>query len=160
MKTLFLSAAAMFMVAVSSNAHPKNKVVSNLSKAQFSRDFPRVSDAVWTRTANFDEVTFKTRHHVKTAYYDVRSHLVGTTETKQFSDLPANAQQKILKEYKGYDVVSVLRYDDNENNDTDIELFGIQTDAPDSYFIALSKEGKELILQVSDDGNVQFFEAL
>ncbi|OMP80632.1 hypothetical protein [[Flexibacter] sp. ATCC 35208] len=160
MKTLFLSAAALFMVVMTSEANSFDKVVSNLSKTQFSQDFSHVQHAVWSHPGNFDEVIFQRQGHTMTAYYDAGSELVGTTSSKKFTDLPLKAQSKIRKEYQDYNVVSVIRYDDNENNGTDMQLFGVTADAPDSYFVELSKGAKKEVLQVSDEGNVSFFQAL
>lgn len=160
MKTLFLSAAVLFMTVVTSKANNIDDGVSVQSKEQFSRDFDQVKDVKWAHTANFDEVTFTQKDQQLTAYYDVHAELVGTTSMKKFADLPVSAQNEIRKRYKNYAIVSVLRYDDNENNDTPFEAFGSMTDAPDSYFVLVSNNKEADVLHVTDDGEVIFYKTL
>lgn len=160
MKTLFLSVAVLFMTVLTSKADNIDDGVSVQSKEQFLRDFDQVQDAKWVRSDNYDEVTFTRKGEKQTAYYDAQSSLIGTTSVKKFTDLPASAQQDIKKKYKNYAIVSVLRYDDNENNDTVFEMYGSMTDAPDSYFVLVSNNKEADVLHVTDDGNVIFYKTL
>jgi FlaG/FlaF family flagellin (archaellin) len=159
MRTFILTTAAIFLAIVTTEAkgHKTDKGVSNLSKEQFAFDFDHTSDAVWRRTSLFDEVSFNQDGKSYTAFYDTHSQLVGTTSVAKFSDLPVNAQKQIKKDYRNYSVESVINYDDNELNATDIQLYGLQTDAADSYFVELSKDNKRLVVQVYSSGDVTFF---
>lgn len=134
--------------------------VSEKAKGQFASDFSDASDVSWTRGKQFDEATFTTNGHQMTAYYDYDSNLVGTTATKDFTDLPENAQKEIHKHYKGYNIGAVIQYDDNEQNDTDMIYYGTQFDDVDHFFVTLSKAGKETILKVGMDGQVSFFKEI
>jgi hypothetical protein len=160
MKTLFLSVAVLIMTVVTSKANNIDDGVSVQSKEQFSKDFDQVQDVKWVRSDNYDEVTFTRKGQNLTAYYDAQSSLIGTTSIKRFTDLPASAQQEIKKKYKNYAIVSVLRYDDNEDNNTAFEMYGSMTDAPDSYFVLVSNNKEADVLHVTDDGDVIFYKAL
>jgi len=131
--------------------------VSSRAKDNFSRDFDDASDVSWVRGAQFDEVSFSKNGQSMTAYYDYDSRLVGTTSSKKFTDLPSNAQKEIKNRYKDYVTGAVIKFDDNEANDTNMLFYGIQFDDADHYFVTVAKDGKETILMVSMDGEVSYF---
>lgn len=160
MKTLFLSVAVLFITVVTSKASNIDDRVSVQSKEQFLKDFDQVQDVKWVRSDNYDEVSFTRKGQKLTAYYDAQSSLIGTTSIKQFADLPVSAQQEIKKKYKNYAIVSVLRYDDNEDNDTAFEMYGCMSDAPDSYFVLVSNNKEADVLHVTDQGDVIFYKTL
>ena len=137
-----------------------NSEVSFFSKEQFYEDFGYIPDADWTKSPNFDEVTFTFNGHEFTAFYDDKSTLVGTTSEKTFSDLPINAQNYINRKYGDYTVKDVLFYDDNEMNSSDMVLYGLEFNDPDSYFVDLQKDNKDIILQVPLSGSANFFKEL
>jgi hypothetical protein len=134
--------------------------VSAATKDQFMTDFRNVSNAKWSRSGYYDQATFMKNGASSTAFYDSKSQLVGTTTHKKFSDLPANAQKIINDKYKGYTKGDVLYYDDNEENDTDMVLFDRQFDDADNYFVEVSKDGKNSVLQVAKNGEVSNFTTL
>lgn len=134
--------------------------VSSRSKDSFYADFGQVSDAKWVRGPQFDEVTFTKDGQKQTAYYDNRFILVGTTADKKFADVPAKAQKQIQKEFKNYAIGAVVEYKDNENNDTNMLLYGTQFDDADHYFVTVSKGKEADVLMVKTDGQVSFFSTL
>lgn len=134
--------------------------VSSRSKDSFYADFGQVADAKWSRGPQFDEVTFTKDGQKLTAYYDNQFILVGTTENKKFADVPAKAQKDIQKQFKGYAIGAVLEYKDNENNDTNMLLYGTQFDDADHYFVTVSKGKEADVLMVKTDGEVSFFSTL
>ena len=64
---------------------------------------------------------------------------------------------KINKEYKDYTIEKVIFFDDNEDVDTDMILYGSQFDDADNYFVELRKDNKDVVLQVTMDGLVGYF---
>lgn len=131
--------------------------VSDLAKTNFISDFGVTRNVRWRRSAQFDEATFTKDGQRMTAYYDYNSELVGTTQNKSFSDIPLKAQEIIKKKYKGYSIGTVVFFDDNEANETDMILNDIQFDDADNYFIPLTKNGKTTILMASPAGDVSYF---
>lgn len=127
------------------------------SKEAFLGDFGNVPDATWKREKFFDVVRFTLNGVPQTAYYDSDAELVGTVFTKTFNDLPQSAQKYINKKYAGYQKGRVIMFDDNEYNDTDMELYGVQFEDADNYFIEMAKGGKDIVLQVTPEGGVYFF---
>ena len=126
----------------------------------FAVDFGQNYTPGWSRLDNFDEATFEKDGHPVSAFYDYHSKLVGTTQNKTFADLPLKAQQHIRAHYRDYTPGDVMLFDDNENNDTDMILYGNQFDDKDSYFVELNNGNKKIVVQVSMDGAVSYFTRL
>ena len=74
--------------------------VSIRTKLQFASDFSDAVNVHFVAEKDFDKVTFKEGKKEITAYYDPKSQLVGTLEKKDFTDLPLNAQNEILKKWR------------------------------------------------------------
>jgi hypothetical protein len=135
--------------------------VSKEAKSNFIIDFPDVSNVQSKRVNTYDEFQFLDKNgKLLKAYYDFNGKLVGTTQEKTLAELPAKSQEEIKKLYPDYTVEQVIFYDDNEENDTDMILFGIQFDDADNYFVGLSKGNKKVILEVNMKGNVSIFKEL
>ena len=139
----------------------EGKDVSYQSKAAFNVDFRNVSNPVWKRGTYYDEVTFTNRQGKKmTAYYDYDAELVGTTMHKNFSELPASAQKYINGKYSGYITEDIVFFKDNQENETEMILFGDEFDHVDNYFVELKKGKEEIILRADPVGNVSFFKKM
>jgi len=131
--------------------------VSNLSKRAFSGDFGNIPVTKWERRAYYDVAIFNKDGQEGKAFYDDEAELVGTVTDKTFTDLPAAAQKYINEKYADYSIGSVIFFDDNELNSTDMSLYDTQFDDADNYFVVVQKDGKKNILQVNMDGDVAFF---
>ena len=134
--------------------------VSTLSKSSFLSDFGNVSDALWQRSEVFDEVTFTKDGKKETAFYDNDASLVGTTSVKTFDDLPYKGQMEIKKKYKDFTTGPVIFFNNNEANEGDMLLYGIQFDDEDNYFVELQKGSSRIIVRVNTGGQVFFFKQL
>lgn len=131
--------------------------VSPVTKMQFGQDFPGAGNVHFIKTSNFDEVSFTTGNKKLRAYYDYTNTLVGTTEKVAFTDLSEMTQNQIRDKYAGDNVVSVIKYDDNEYNDMDMILYGTSFDDADNYFVELNHAGRKVVLRVDSLGYVSFF---
>ncbi|GAA4446589.1 hypothetical protein GCM10023091_39990 [Ravibacter arvi] len=141
--------------------HLRENEVSTAAKDNFSADFPGAKNVSWNHNTMFDEATFTDDNgETKTAFYGYDTNLVGTVTPKKYEDLPQAARKEITKQFKGYTPGAVLMYDDNESNDSDMYLYGMQFEGRDHYFVTVSKGPKESVLMVSMDGNVSFFKDL
>jgi uncharacterized protein YxeA len=134
--------------------------VSYQAKQQFQADFPKVTDAHWKRTTNFDEAAFTNNGKEMKAYYDDHSKLVGTSNDVTFAELPQRAQKYIHEKYPDYSIGPAVFFDDNEFNETDMVLYGLQFDDEDSYFVELAKDGKKIVARSNSSGDVFFFKDL
>ncbi len=139
----------------------EGSTVSTVAQSNFSSDFKDAKNVEWKRIETYDKASFTTKDGQQmSAYYDIDGNLVGTTQYKTFADLPKNGQKEIEKNYKDYSIGQVVFYDDNENNDTDMILYGVQFEDQDNYFVELSKGKEKVVLQVSPTGEVFFFKQL
>ena len=135
--------------------------VSFQSKQAFARDFGKSTLISSQRLENFDEFTFTTKKGTSlSAFYDADSKLVGTLQNKTYSDLPSKGQEEIQKYYSDYTPGDVVFFDDNEMNETDMILYGLQFDDVDSYFVEMKKGTSTIVLQVLKDGVVNYFTKL
>lgn len=181
MKKIFLVAGILFTTATVAFAHttinrkdPKEtsierkktrkergaenrSEVSDFTKSQFVIDFPDAKNVRFVKTENFDEVAFTSGKEKLSAYYDYDNKLVGTIQNKSFADLPENAQMEVLKKYAGYSIDSVIKFDDNESNDTEMIMFGTTFDDADNYFVELKNDSKAIVVKVDLPGDVSFF---
>lgn len=130
------------------------------SKEQFFIDFGDIPDAAWSREGNFDIVTFTKDGIPQTAYYDDAYTLVGTCTEKTFADLPPSAQKYINHHYGDYEKARVILFNDNEENDTDMILYGTQFEDRDNYFIELRKGKEDFLLRVTPEGNIFWFRTI
>lgn len=134
--------------------------VSNLTKNQFAIDFPKAKNVRFVKTNDFDQVLFTSGKKKMKAYYDHDNELVGTTQTRAFADLPQNAQKEILKKYAGYTPTEVIKFDDNEINETDMVMYGTSFNDEDNYFVDLQDGNKQVVVKVDLAGRVSFFKEI
>lgn len=134
--------------------------MSYRAKQAFYSDFGNIPVTEWERTVNYDRATFTKDGQVMKAFYDADAKLVGTISDKTFEDLPANAQKYINEKYKDYSKGSVILFDDNEVNETDMIMYGQQFEDADNYFVEMKKDNKTIILQANMEGDVTFFKQL
>jgi hypothetical protein len=138
----------------------EGKEVSVLAKSHFNEDFGNLPDVQWIRSANFDEASF-TRNGIKMkAWYGDDARLIGTTSYVSFSDVPAKGQKEIKARYKDYTIGPVVFFEDNETNESDMILYGMQFEDADNYFVELSKGKDIIVLKVTPESNVSFFQKL
>ncbi|RYG26857.1 MAG: hypothetical protein EOO01_41830 [Chitinophagaceae bacterium] len=134
----------------------KGAEVGVMAKNQFYQDFGK-QDVTWKRSSYFDEASFVQDGKKMTAYYDNDGELVGTTSPAMFSDIAVSAQNKIKKDYKGYNIDRAILFDDNEENPLDMILYGTEVSDEDNYFVELTKGAKTVIVKVNMEGEVSFF---
>jgi hypothetical protein len=133
---------------------------SEQSKATFYEQFGNVQDVQWVRQDYFDMATFTRDGQQMKAYFDNDGELVGTSIQTNMKALPMKAQLEIAKKYGGYTVGDVILYDDNNEQISDIILFGTQMESADNYFVELKKDSKRVILEVSPEARVTLFKEL
>ncbi|HRN57705.1 MAG TPA: hypothetical protein PLL71_14705, partial [Agriterribacter sp.] len=107
------------------------------------------------------EATFMQNGILMHAFYDWNGALAGTTHNVAYSDLPEPARKNIAKYYKDYTVGRTIVYNDRESNLNDLFPL-VPYESNVNYFVSLTKndQSEHIILQVSPDGNVSFFETM
>ena len=135
----------------------EGKEVSFTSKQHFAADFPDVNDVKWIRSDYFDEATFTKDGKETVAFYDQKGILVGTTAKVSFAELPEKGQKYIKEKFKDYGIGTVIFFDDNQFNDTDMLLYGSQFADEDNYFVELAKNNTKTMVRVRPNGEVFYF---
>jgi hypothetical protein len=135
----------------------EGNVVSEMSKNSFEEDFGKIPNVKWERLGPFDVATFTRNGKEIVANFDINGKLVGTTQSATLEQLPASAKKEIKRDYRGYKIVNIIFYKDNESNDTDMVLYGVQFEDADNYFVEMTKGTDKIVLKVSPLGEVTFF---
>ncbi len=135
----------------------RNAEVAYMTEQNFSIEFPAATDISFQRSKWFDEVNFTMNGLKQMAFYDDHSELVGTTNKELFTNLPLSAQSEIKKWYSDYQVKEVIMFHDNEENDTDMIIFGSAFEDANNYFVSLERGSKEIVLKVSPEGIVSYY---
>lgn len=142
------------------NTKQHDRIESFQADEAFIRDFRNVTNVTWRVTPLFEEATFIQNGEPVTAYYDFDNELVGTTALKTFDDIPADAKKFIQQHYAGYTPTEVVLYDDNEANNTDMELYNTVFDDEDNYFVSMKNDKETIVLKVNMNGDVSYFKKL
>lgn len=138
----------------------EGNTVSQTAKTTFNADIGNLPNVQWKRIETFDEASFTKDGKEMRAFYDPFGKLVGTTTRVTFADLPVKGQQEIKAKYKDYSIGPVIYYDDNEFNESDMMLYGVQFEDEDNYFVELAKGANKIVLQVNPRGEVFFFKQI
>jgi len=156
MKKIFLTiaTAALFSVNVfaadgGKKGNDNSNSVSYGVLQQFSADFSDAQNTVWTVTKNCQKATFIENGSSKTAFYDLSGNFLGLTQVVGYSAIPAKSQKLIADKYKGYTAKNVIVYQANEAINSDIDAT--------SYFVDLKNTEHEILVRVTQSGNLDFF---
>lgn len=144
MKKMFLVAASVII-----------PFMATFAQDYYRADFPNATNVHFARVKNLTEVSFTQDKDKMTAYYDTREQLVGTIHKESFADLPENAQKEIRNKYRGYSTANVVKYNDNQSDDTELILYGVSFDDADNYFVELKNDSKTIVLKVDLTGWVE-----
>lgn len=126
------------------------------TEQHFLTDFPNATNVQWKRIG-YEEASFTLNGKDIKAFYDYNHELIGTTAPASYADLPANAQKEIEKRHRNYTPQSVILFDDNEYNPSDMMLYGNVFEDADNYFVELSNNDKTILVKVNMEGLVSFF---
>ena len=134
-------------------------VVSQDSKTSFYMNVGNVSDITWTRSTYYDEANYKKDGAEMIAYFDVNGSFVGTTNIKNFSDISSSLQKGIKKLYPDCTPGTVTFFKANEDNTTDMILYGVQFESKTHYFVELTKGDSKFVIMDSS-GELSLFKQL
>ena len=138
----------------------KVETVTYFAERSFIEIFGNVPDVVWEINSQFDKANFEKNGKAICAYFSKTGEFIGTTFPVAFAELPKNAQATIEKKY-GTDIVDIFEFDDNEESDATLNIDGITLDDNDNYYVAVKESDQSnIILQVSMDGEVSYFERI
>ena len=154
MKKIFLTIATAALFSVNVFAADGGKKVEGATASYavqqaFASDFVGATNTVWTVNKNCQKADFVIDGVKKTAFYNLAGDFLGTTQATIYKAIPAKSQKLIAESYKGYTPGEVIVYQANEALNNDIE--------PTSYFVDLKKDSHEVLVRVTNSGNIEFF---
>lgn len=160
-----LSSASFAQSAMSESRQEQRKLerseVTYQGQQQFLEDYKNVTVLSKDRFDNIDQFTFKNKEgKIITAYYDADANLIGTTEQETYNDIPETARKDIQKWYPGYVPTDAIFYNDNEENDNNLTLYGLDPGDEDAYFVELRNNNNKIVLQISKLGEVTYYTRL
>ena len=135
-------------------------IMNTIDKVNFIADFGYVPNAQWKRSARYNEVTFLKDRELRTAYYDHKGMLIGTTSERKFSDLPVSAQREINSRYKEYKIGEVILFADSRHDSADGIVYGVKFQNAENYFLELTNSDKRIIVEVNPEGDVYLYREL
>jgi hypothetical protein len=160
MKKILLAAGILLISGMATFAQNYNRDYAKEAypfiKNQFTADFPNAKNVLFARVKNLNKVSFTQDKEKMNAYYDDEGQLIGTIRNETFADLPGNAQKEILNKYPGYTVANVVKFDDNESDNTETILYGTSMDDADNYFVELKNDSKAILVKVDLSGGVNY----
>ncbi|MDB5031574.1 hypothetical protein [Mucilaginibacter sp.] len=153
MKKLFITAAIATMFSLtafadggkkpSTEASEKNVTLAALN--QFKSDFKSADNVLWTVTPSCQKVSFVDNNKDYTAFYSLSGDYLGVTQDVAYTTLAASVRTKIAKNYQGYKISDVIKYDTRN------------IEEPVVYFVAVKNDASEIVLKVTDDNNISYF---
>jgi len=152
MKKLFITAviATMFSVTAFADGGKKTSTetgennVSYSALTQFKSDFENASNVVWIVTSTSQSVSFTQNNAKYTAYYDWNGQFWGLAQDVTLATITKPAKQTIAKEYSGYDVANVTRFEAQDGEEAVV------------YFVKLKNATSEIVATISPvDGEIK-----
>jgi hypothetical protein len=156
MKKLFITAAIATMFSVTAFADGGKKTTvetgeNNISHSvlnQFSADFRDAANVEWKLTTNCQKVSFTVNDVKYTAFYNLSGDYLGLTQDVDYKVIPAGVKKEIAEKYKGYAVNEVIKYETQGG------------DEPVVYFVDVKNAASEVVLKVTPNENISFFQKI
>ena len=130
------------------------------SQTNFYMSIGNVSDIKWIRDTYYDVATYNKDKQDMKAYFDINGALVGTTTLKNAADLSSPIEKSIKKLYPDATIGQATYFQDNEDNTTDMILYGIQFESKTQYFIELTQGTNKFVVTSNKEGDVSLFKQL
>ena len=153
MKKLFITAAIATAFSVAAFADGGKKTtekseasVSSVVLNQFNVDFSDAANVAWALTPNCQRVDFTVNDTKYTAFYSLSGSYLGLTQNVDYKVIPASTKKEIAEKYKDYAVSEVIKYETQK------------ADEPVVYFVDVKKADSEIVLKVTPNQNIAFFQ--
>lgn len=133
--------------------------IPQVTMNKFQAQFPKATNVEWSVPDNMIRADYSVGTSNRVAFYNWNNELVGHGRFLAYANLPEKAKKTISKKYVGYQPMQTIWYDNNEDNDDIVYMWGYPF-SEDSYFTQLKKGNKTIVLKVGDDGFVTDWSAL
>jgi hypothetical protein len=122
----------------------------------FEYEFYNAKDVTWTVSDTFEKVDFLVDNVKMTAFYDSNGKYIGHSEAVTYNTLPSGAKKQIAKEYEGYHVRELYRFQYAELPTSALTRL-ITTSGTDDevYLLSLYKADKVATLRITPTSAVE-----
>lgn len=124
---------------------------------EFAEDFSNVQDVMWKVEPGYSEAEFMRNNKAMMAFYNYDGELMGSGYYVDYADLPEKGRERIAKDYADYTPQKAMFYEDDLDDDNDFLNFYGNFLQKDAYFVLLQKDTKEIVVQVTENGEVSYF---
>lgn len=139
--------------------NPVNEVdkIPVMTQNEFAEDFSNVTNVTWKADEGYNEVDFTMNHKSMMAFFNYDDELLGQGYYVDYADLPEKGREKIAKDYPDYIPEKAMFYHDDLDDDNDFLNFFGNFLSEEAYFVLLRKDMKEIVVQVTEGGDVSYF---
>lgn len=124
---------------------------------EFEMDFNNVDDVTWKVENGFNEADFRMNDKSMMAFFNYDDELIGTGSYVDYAELPEKGKEKITKDYPDYSIEKIMYFEDANADDEDFLNFFGNFLKDKAYFVLLRNNEKEIVVQVTDNGDVSYF---
>ena len=142
MKKLILVA----FIAVSSVTAMAQTGGNQKVNASFRSDFPQASNVSWSQKKFFVAISFTEYDQPVQAYYDLDGNQLAISRNVKLNNLTMPALTAVQKKYSSYDFAGAVELDHTVDGH--------------SYYVAMQKDNKRVILRVSLEGQMHVFRTM
>jgi hypothetical protein len=123
---------------------------------QFEYEFTDAKEIVWTVTETFEKAEFTVDKVKMAAFYDTNGKYLGHTETVAYNVLPSTAKKQIAREYEGYHVKELIRFQYADTPTTALTRLSATNVFDDEvYLLSLYKADKQATLRITPSASVE-----
>ncbi|MFD1257772.1 hypothetical protein ACFQ3S_13270 [Mucilaginibacter terrae] len=123
---------------------------------QFESEFSNAKEIVWTVTETFEKAEFTVDQVKMAAFYDSNGKYIGHTEAVAYNVLPSTAKKQIAREYEGYHVKELIRFQYADAPTTALTRIAATNVFDDEvYLLSLYKADKQATLRISPSSAVE-----
>jgi hypothetical protein len=141
----FLIIALVALISGKSVSAMNGETTNTKAVTKFNADF-KGATGIWNEGKTYNEVLFYWHNELMDSYYDKEGNLIGTFHQVEATELPAGSLDKIGSWYKGYTIKNTTMMD--------------KDDEPSVYYAIVESPTHIVILQISQDGDVELFKTL
>ncbi|UEG51957.1 hypothetical protein LLH06_13395 [Mucilaginibacter daejeonensis] len=123
---------------------------------QFDNEFYNAKNITWTVNENFEKAEFTVDGVKMAAFYDNNGKYIGHTETVAYNVLPSHAKKQIAREYEGYHVKELIRFQYADAPSSALSrLTAISSFDDEVYLLSLYKGDKQATLRITPSSAVE-----
>ncbi len=162
-KAGLVSFLVLIFVSFSFAQIPKLNLVNEIDKIpvntknEFAANYSEVQNVIWKKEDGYYKASFTKDNKPLMAFFNYDDQLIGEGYYVEYTDLPEKARERIAEKYPNYSPQKSMFFNNNESNVSDFLNFPGSTLPEESYFVLLKEDAKEIVVNVTKDGEVAYY---